>query len=136
MLSTTQISYLYLCLKGSLHLAKFAIPIIVQVLAQVIRKVEKSKIHIAKVKKTLKVSLESCFQSKDIFLNWFEKMIFFLNFQRKTACARIKIESMLIYINAPLLICQSKLNILSRAEESSVACKQSNQKSEKKIRQT
>ena len=65
MLSTTQISYLYLCLRGSLHLAKFAIPIVVQVLAQVIRKVERSKIHIAQVKKILKVSLESCFQSKD-----------------------------------------------------------------------
>ena len=38
-------------LKGSLHLAKFAIANIVQVLAQVIRKVERSKIHIAQVKK-------------------------------------------------------------------------------------
>ena len=51
MLSTTQISYLYLCLRGSLHLAKFAKPIVVQVLAQVIRKVERSKIHIAQAKK-------------------------------------------------------------------------------------
>ena len=38
-------------LRESLHLAKFAITNIVQVLAQVICKVERSKIHIAKVKK-------------------------------------------------------------------------------------
>ena len=38
-------------LKGPLHLAKFAIANIVQVLAQMIRKVERSKIHIAQVKK-------------------------------------------------------------------------------------
>ena len=37
--------------KGSLHVAKFAIANVVQVLAQVIRKVERSKIHIAQVKK-------------------------------------------------------------------------------------
>ena len=37
--------------KGPLHLAKFAIANIVQVLAQMIRKVERSKIHIAQVKK-------------------------------------------------------------------------------------
>ena len=35
--------------KGPLHLAKFAIANIVQVLAQMIRKVERSKIHIAQV---------------------------------------------------------------------------------------
>ena len=60
-------------LKASLHLAKFAIANIVQVLAQVICKVERSKIHIAQVKKILKVSLESCFDSKEIFLNSFKK---------------------------------------------------------------
>ena len=38
-------------LKEPLHLAKFAIANIVQVLAQMIRKVERSKIHIAQVKK-------------------------------------------------------------------------------------
>ena len=38
-------------LKGPLHLAKFAIANIVHVLAQMICKVERSKIHIAKVKK-------------------------------------------------------------------------------------
>ena len=39
------------CIKGPLHLAKFTIANIVQVLAQMIRKVERSKIHIAQVKK-------------------------------------------------------------------------------------
>ena len=38
-------------LKGPLHLAKFAIANIVQVLAQMICKVERSKTHIAQVKK-------------------------------------------------------------------------------------
>ena len=61
------------CIKESLHLAKFAIANIIQVLAQVIRKVERSKIHIAQVKKILGVSLESCFESKEIFLNRFKK---------------------------------------------------------------
>ena len=37
--------------KGPLHLAKSAIANIVQVLAQMIRKVKRSKIHIAQVKK-------------------------------------------------------------------------------------
>ena len=56
-------------LKEPLHLAKFALANCVQVLAQMIRKVERSKTHIAQVKKILKVSLELCFESKEIFLN-------------------------------------------------------------------
>ena len=56
-------------LKEPLHLAKFALANIVQVLAQMIRKVDRSKTHIAQVKKILKVSLELCFESKEIFLN-------------------------------------------------------------------
>ena len=38
-------------LNGSLHLAKFSIANIVQVLVQAIRKVKRSKIHIAQAKK-------------------------------------------------------------------------------------
>ena len=69
-----------------------------QVLAQVIRKVQRSKIHFAQVKKNLKVSLESCFESKGIFLkSIFKKIFCFLNFQSKPTCARIKKESILNY---------------------------------------
>ena len=41
--------HIFISFNGSLHLAKFAIANIVQVLAQVIRKAERSKIHIAQV---------------------------------------------------------------------------------------
>ena len=58
-------------------------------------------------------------------------MILLSKFLKEVTCARTNRESMLNYVSV-ITICQSKLNMLSPAEESLVACKYSNQKSEKR----